>query len=255
MKRLYLILLLPLLLSCSVKEDRSTCPCWLDLELQGGAERRVEVSVWNGDLLHSASAQMEDGRAEEVLEVPRGQLLVSACSGVHACLRKAGQLLAREDGEMDEIYASAVLVDTRGDQVRTSLTLHKQFTRLHLGIVGTDSGLYPYRIELRGAVSGLSQSSLQPVSGQLRITLTPLIGTYHRLVLPRQRPEDPLELAFFRREDPSGSEPCARYPLGDRLLLAGFDWSAVDLEDIYLNVDYAEAGILVQFLDWEKELL
>ncbi|MBQ9548494.1 MAG: hypothetical protein IJV01_04965 [Bacteroidales bacterium] len=254
MKKIWIIVVGCLILcACSVKEDRSACPCWLEVELRGGAERTVEVSVWAGSLVCSAEALLQEGQAREELEIPRGRLRVSAFSGVHGCLRSGEALSVPEGGEMDELYADASSLDARSDLAKTALSLHKQFVRLHMGIVGSDSSASPFRIEVQGAVAGFSLSSLQPVPGAFRVSLTPVIGTYHRVVLPRQRPGDVLNLVFYGHGDGPAAAPRAVYPLGERLEQLGFDWMAADLDDVYLDIDYAEAGITLRLLDWEKE--
>lgn len=241
---------------CSVKEDRSDCPCYLDISLSGGAERSVTLTVWRDTSLWGRDAALlEEGRARREVRIPRGRLDVAACSGVHACTWRGAVLKTGPGSQMDEVYAVSETVDARGDEAKTELPLHKHFARLHLGVVGTDAGDYPFRIVVQGSVCGLHFPGLEPVPGPFSVTLLPVVGTYHRVVLPRQHPSDALSLVFYDREAGPDAEPRARYSLDAMLLRAGYDWEQADLDDIYLDIDHAEADVTVRILDWEKEQL
>ena len=246
-----LVVLLPA--SCSVKEDRSSCPCWLDLALSGGAEREVDLWVWDGAPVREETASLEGGQALARLEIPRGRLQLVAWSGLHACRTDGENICMLPGEEMDELYAAATPLDARGDRAEASVTLHKQFVRVHLGIVGTDSASYPFRIEIRGEMRGFSLPDLRPLPGGFRVALTPVIGTYHRVVLPRQQPGSRLVLAFY--EAGGGTAPQAEFPLGESLEAAGYDWNKTNLDDVFLDVDYAEATLRIRIRDWETEEL
>ena len=69
--------------------------------------------------------------------------------------------------------------------------------------------------------------------------------------LPRQA-DDSLELEFYDKDmTKADGAPVDRLALGDYIRAAGYDWNREDLEDLYVNVDYTDAGVSVAIREWE----
>ena len=110
MRRWILIGLLGLgaLASCSVKEDRSDCPCWLTVE----ADKAISLSAWFG------SHQILDNHPGGLVEhtVPRGLVEIVASHG---------EFKVMEGHQMDSLFAQRALVDTDGETAGYTVHLHK----------------------------------------------------------------------------------------------------------------------------------
>jgi len=91
---------LVVLASCSVKEDRGDCPCWLTVRASYPNER---VSAWYGS---QPIFENQDGQQVD-RQVPRGIVDVVA---------SRGKFIAQEGHQMDELFASLTQVDTQCEE-------------------------------------------------------------------------------------------------------------------------------------------
>ena len=118
--------------SCSVKEDRGDCPCYLELDcseldrafvdVEGVAER-----FSFGDLIRAE----EYGSLHEY-QVPRGELRLIINGIIGKMIVWDSRFLPWEGQQMDSLFARSVLLDTRCDGVREVLRLNKQFATVTL---------------------------------------------------------------------------------------------------------------------------
>ena len=108
--------------SCSVKEDRSDCPCWLTVRASYPNEL---VSAWYGT---QPIFQDEDGQQVD-RKVPRGDVDVVA---------SRGRFTVPLGEQMAELFASVSHVDTRAEELEVIPHLHKQFATVYLEFQDTD---------------------------------------------------------------------------------------------------------------------
>ncbi len=248
-------LLLPLLLamglgSCSVKENRLDCPCLLELDVSGGELDRDVISVWERGMELCDTLRLEDGIASYVCEIPKGMPTLAVWSGEDRCVRAGTCLTVPAGEEMDEIYAWSERVDSRAESISRRALLHRQFAYIHLTVAFQNGEESPFVLRLSGNVAGMDLASLDPVPGGFEVSFLPVVGDYHRICVPRQK-DDSLILEFRSRSAPE-NEPEGSFPLGEYIREAGYDWSAPDLADIYVDLDYVRAGISVRIEEWKK---
>ena len=69
--------------SCSVKEDRTPCPCWLGIHITPSLEhsRDLTVSAWDQDRIFAQTVSVADYPDEYEHTVPKGHVTVSAYCG------------------------------------------------------------------------------------------------------------------------------------------------------------------------------
>ena len=48
--------------SCSIKEDRSPCPCWLSIDLSRCSQNSVTVAAWAENEIFSERVAVQDTR-------------------------------------------------------------------------------------------------------------------------------------------------------------------------------------------------
>lgn len=235
--------------ACSVKEDRSDCPCVLELSVDGGETDRDVLAVWSPglklcDTLYGAG----DAAPYEYL-VPRGLPVVSVWSGSRTLNLEGTALRIPLGNQMEEVYAWSRRVDTRFEEsVRVGARLHRQYAYLHINVVFQKGESSPYELRVRGNVAGLDLLSMDPVSGPFEVLFLPVIGIYHRVCLPRQK-DSSLELDFVPRT-PSRGISEDTLPLGDYISGMGYDWSSEDLRDIYLDVDFVRTTVSLRIDGW-----
>jgi len=239
------------LMSCSVKEDRSGCPCVMELCVEGGETDRDVLAVWNPGLRLCDTLSRAGGTAPFEILVPRGLPVVSVWSGAHDLTLSGSVLRIPEGSQMEEVYAWTEPIDTRGEErVRVDALLHRQYAYLHINVVFQKGESSPYELRIRGNVDGLDLLSLEPVGGSFEFSFLPVTGIYHRVCLPRQN-DYSLELDFIPRT-PSRGLPEDSLPIGDYIRETGYDWAAPDLKDIFIDIDFVRTEVNLRVEDWEE---
>lgn len=237
-------LLLLSLLSC-VKENRSSCPCILDVTVSGGVETLVTLSLWDSGLRQSDTIDIAGGECRHECEISRGHFIMTASSGIRHTPDSRGNLLLGEGEEMDELYSYSGNLDADAEVTSSSVLLHKQFATIEISVLCTDISSLPDGIVLTGDCAGVNLVSLSPVKGTFVRRLYPVLGEYCRVSVPRQCDES-LLLSIPDFGD---------IHLGQLIAETGYDWTAEDLEDISIEIDLVECRISIGIGDWiiEKE--
>lgn len=239
---------LPLLLpaSCSVREDRGECPCWLEVFCAGCPE---------DGLFFSADAP--DGRTSDwhfvrtdfspsatVTVARRRQVWCSWADG-HG-IEVDGRIYRIDAGrQCDSLYSWHGGKDCRCESQKDTIVLHKQFCTVFLTLSNPGKGDYPFEIEVRGNSAGLDLISGIAVDGRFRFR--PRIEQDRcSFRLPRQCPGSELTLAFYR-----DGEFLSAADLGNAMLESGYDWEDIDLEDVRLDIQYSRLTGVIKIEDWE----
>ena len=265
--------------SCSIKEDRDGCPCWMTVEMLGQAGHDGEKvgqdgrsPVGAGDdgcvVLRLRGNSDEDAVDYEYqvteavrvdvgaleYEVPRGSVGVSAVAFGNETPGRAGYdgKSAGYDGDeirvpvgeqMDSLYGFFKMYHTRCESIRCDVELHKEFCTVSFTL-GEDGYTSPYDIEVWGNVAGVSAWDLMPLEGDFRFAPSPEGGVY-RVRVPRQL-DASLELVML--ED---SEIVDRLPLGEYIARSGYDWTAEDLADVNVALDLEMQQVMITVSGWD----
>ena len=198
-----LLLPLPVILgavcACSVKEDRTDCPCFLEIRLSGGEEDRSILSFRGERESFTDTLQSVGGSTTFDYSVRKGFPELSVWSGQKGCVRTGNVLEIPLGREMDAVYAWSGKIDATGENAVCDAILHRQFAYVHLTVAFQDGESSPYLLRIRGSVAGVDLRTLKPVDGDFSVSFMPVIGTYHRICVPRQK-DDSLLLEFLDRE-------------------------------------------------------
>lgn len=223
-----------LLSSCSVKEDRSGCPCWMTVDLSKVAESRWKSPERQSSTEYQMVTKSLESRqhiAESVVlrlrgnsdedevdyafkmtetvntevgaleyEVPRESVGVSVIGmpdrvGHDGIAGYDGDEIRIPVGEqMDSLYGFFRMFYTRCESVLCDVDLHKEFCTVSFTL--GDEGYYsPYDIEVWGNVAGVSAWDLMPVKGDFRYAPVQKNGVY-QVRVPRQE-DNSLELVML----------------------------------------------------------
>ena len=257
--------------SCSIKEDRDGCPCWMTVEMPGQAGHDGEkvghdgrFPVGAGDdgtvVLRLRGNSDEDAVDYEYqvteavrvdigaleYEVPRGSVGVSAVAFGNEIPGRTGYdgKSAEYDGDeirvpvgeqMDSLYGFFKMYHTRCESILCDVELHKEFCTVSFTL-GEDGYSSPYRIEVWGNVAGVSAWDLMPVQGEFRYAPILKNGVY-QVRVPRQV-DNSLELVMLEIPDQVGYD-------GER---AGNDGERVVVDRLPLGEYIARSGY-----DWTAE--
>lgn len=240
----YLALLWAGLCACSVKEDRSDCPCYLEVDMSNLFTQTLTLRAQAQRMLFTEQIPEKELRDFHEYLVPRGQIRLSAIGDTGHLAQSGNDLCVVEGQQMDSLFARSALVDTRGETAREVLRLNKQFATVTLAFKGTDDGRDAYDIEFNGTVQGVDSMTMEPVSGRFRCQAEPDPDGGFRARVPRQR-DASLEAALY-----SGGAFVAAIPIGDLIARAGFDWTREDLGDVRILADLPAYSFTITVMDW-----
>ena len=250
MKRIHLLLFSLLAASCSIKEDRSSCPCILRLdfpELVSGQEQFL-LSVNRGGecIISELLVPGETGGVCE-LEVPKDELFVNVWSEESFEYVADGALQIPLGDDCPAVKMFSASLDTRDCEARTlNVDMSKNYCQLSIVFAGEGGSLGGLVSGVGGTIDGYSADG-RPREGDFFHFNTVGEGNQDafRLMLPRQT-DASLKLDIF-----SGSGLLKSFALGNYLKASGYDWNAKDLSDATVFVDFAGTQIEISVSGWE----
>ena len=226
------ILGLVALVSCSIKEDRSDCPCYLTVD----AERAVSVDGWFGT---RSLFNVIGGFVDR--QVPRGIVDIVASHG---------RFSVPEGQQMDSLFARRIPVDTDGESAFARVTLCKNFATIELDFKDEDDGRTVYDLLATGTVSGADARTLEPVKGPFSCVPEPVTdGRGYAFRVPRQKDES------LRLELSNNGSPVETIDLGYLIAKTGFDWKAESLGDIAILCDLPAHTFTITVKDWDGPVI
>lgn len=236
---------------CSIKADRSECPCMMNVRVIGGCEQSVDLFCRTGEKTVTGHYVIEDNGSKECFEVARGMSSFLAMSGMRSCQVEGRYLRVPFGSEMDEMYCFREDIDTDCESVDMDAILHRQYAFLFISVNGSDSEDYPYYLKLSGNVCGFDLDSLEPLEGPFSVLTRPFLGTWCRICVPRQK-DDSMTIMFYDKSmTKSDALPVEELPIGKYISSEGYDWTDEDLSDIYVKIDYVKSTIEITLVPWE----
>lgn len=248
---------LPLCTACSVLEEREACPCFLTLdfssvrseELMADGFESMEVHLIFEDGQHiSEEWRLEDQVEEYGVEVPRSEICVMV-----ACVKDGGcderGLTISEGEECPEIQMFAESFRADVSEGREYVELHRNFCLLSVGMK-TEHNVpaRPFRVRMNGSVCGYSPDGI-PKEGNFDCMSDASSGGLCSVRIPRQKDASlRLEVLF------QDSDEVRTFPVGEYIAESGYDWSAPDLEDIFVEMDFSRSGISFSISGWKNTL-
>lgn len=249
MRRLFLtVAAAAILSSCTVKEERSDCPCLLNFDL----DEVIESGTY-AEAVTTLGPSSEGVRERELLEispykgigyevsVPRKLINTSVVCGVGPELFSGESVNAGTS----PVMAFARAVHCREDREIVVVRLHKQYCRVTLQPEGFGSAEeYPFKVRLNASTGSLGLYGLEPCgepfSAMFQDNLT--------INVPRQAEGAKLTVDMFGEEP----EPVFTVDLSAKLEAAGYDWTEEDLADVSVRIDFARMTCSVVVLPWEE---
>lgn len=262
--------------SCSIKEDRDGCPCWMTVEMpeqvghDGGKLDNDDCVVLRlrgnsdedeVDYSYQVTEAVKPDVGALEYEVPRGAVGVSAVAFGRRVTGRAGndggmpdrvghdgksawyhgdEIRVPVGEQMDSLYGFFKMYHTRCESVLCDVELHKEFCTVSFTL-GEDGYTSPYHIEVWGNVVGVSAWDLMPLDGDFRFAPSLENGVY-QVRVPRQV-DSSLELVMVELPDQVGRG--GRSPVG-----AGDDGERTVVDRLPLGEYIARSGY-----DWTAENL
>ncbi len=225
-----------LTVSCSVKEDRTDCPCSLFVELESLPPSAKAQLSFSSEGFYDSRTALQD--TSLMVQVPKTDVLVLAISG--ASPGDDGRVRIPLGFECPPLHLFAGEVDARGERAELTARLHKHYCLLELEFSGPPGWGEPYWTEIRGEVNGIEMDG-SPSEGEFSCRL----DSGFSCRLPRQSPDRLLWLDIAMPDRVVRTFNLARF-----MLDAGYDWTAPDLEDMTLHIDLSVSEISFRTDNW-----
>ncbi len=283
-RAIFLLLLpLPLLLvSCSIKEDRSACPCLLRLDFSALSPEDREGMLLLGVRAEegggfSLSETVDLGSVGDVYEirVPRCGVWVNLWTETAAsCIGESG-LVIPFGADCPPVRMFSSFVETDCECATAAVSLLKNYCRLTVNF-SEERTSFPFDIAVRSNVDGYGMDG-EPHSGEfshyMRATLKSVAQGSGAGAFPGSLPggaqtlsdaaraatEVSCSLCLPRQTDSSLSLEIAEeasvlksFALGNYIEGSGYDWSAPELDDIVVTIDYARTRLSISIGEWER---
>ena len=237
------ILMLVFLPGCSVLEDRDICPAQLLLHLPP-QEAPVLVALESASEPPSVQQDtLPPGVTDWSAFIPRKPLWIRAAVPASVYDAVSGVKIP-EGSHCPEVRLYRREHTSIGEQVRDTVVFNKPYCRLEIKVVWAQNP-GAYDLTVRGNVAGLDRDG-QPVPGVFRYRTRPSAAGNSFINLPRQS-DDSLMLDLA-----AGADPVRTFALGEYLAEAGYDWTAEDLSDASVTIDFARTTLAISVAGWTR---
>lgn len=237
------ILMLVFLPGCSVLEDRDICPAQLLLHLP---PQEAPVLVALESATEPPTVQQDTlppGTIDWETFIPRKPLWIRTAVPASVYDAISGVKIP-EGSACPEIRLYRQEHTSIGEQVRDTVVFSKPYCRLEIKVVWAQNP-GAYDLAVRGGVAGLDRDG-QPVPGAFRYRMRPSAAGTCSVNLPRQS-DDSLMLDLT-----AGADPVRTFALGEYLAEAGYDWTAEDLSDASVTIDFARTTLAISVAGWTR---
>ena len=242
------VILLTVAVACSVKEQRQDCPCRMSLDfsaLDTAVIKEVNVLAVSADgivLKDFVTAREFD--SEYVKEVPHGMLGVNVWSGDTGGGGEDHLVHIPYGVQCPPVYLVGFQADTRGETYCCQVNLYKNYCRLTVEM--------PERIQLprslvfKGDVDGYEIGG-EPSEGKFSCVAYPSEKGLYQVLIPRQSNSSLL------LEVDDMTPHMKLFAIGEYLSASGYDWTADDLADVTVVLDYSLTSLKIKIAGWDKE--
>ena len=252
------LLLLISCLSCSVKEDRDACPAYLLVRSDG----HVGEAHFDRPLTYNIAAASDRapertagpfaefaGTTGHIFRVPRRERVdVTVAGGLRDMAFIGGLLRITPGNQCDSIVCGGGTIWIPGDTGELAVPLHRNYCCMKISVAGSVSLPFPYHLVVLGGVDGFTLPDIAPHAGPFRHRCEVPPARTCEARVPRQLDDS---LRIEARSDEDG-ELVAEMHVGEVVARMGYDWSAPDLDDIAVEIDFARTSLTVTVNDWTE---
>ena len=248
MKIMLSALLVAVAVGCSVKEDRTVCPCVMSLDFSGldtAVIKSVNVMATRADGMVFSDCVLADAFDDRYeRKVPHGLLQVNVWCGDGGMAGKDCLLRIPYGVECPPVYFDSFMADTGAEYFHKKVSLYKNHCRLTVEM--PDRCELPYSLTFKGVIDGYDMDG-SPSCGDFSCVAFPVDEGVAAVLLPRQTDSSLL------LEVDDQAPHLKTFAVGEYLAAGGYDWTAEDLADVTVVLDYSMTVVSIRVSDWEKE--
>lgn len=247
--KVFVVLAAFLLMSgCSVKEDRTDCPCRLVLDFRNIDTSVVSslnlLAVMDGEPVFQDVVGSDAFDSEYIRYVPHGDVRINIWAGAQESIVVRQGVVIPYGCECPPIFMHSFVADTRGESWHENVCMHKNHCRLTVQMDGVSE--IPYSLTLKGNVDGYGLDG-GPSTGDFSCVAYPGAEGESHVLLPRQ-----MDASLLLEVD-DGTSALKTFAIGEYIVSSGYDWNAQDLADIAVTLDYYITDIRISVQGWDKE--
>jgi hypothetical protein len=232
---------------CSVKEDRIECPCRLLLdfsEVDPSVIKSADYHLSASDgFIFTGSLESVFFKDQVVIDVPRETIKVVSWCGAGIYASESGLTIPYGD-DCPPVYMHVSDVEASGESVSEVVVMRKNHCNMRINVIGEDRELV--NLILHGNVNGYGSDG-HPSKGRFAYKSAPDANGEISVVLPRQV-DNTLAL-----EVDDGTGLSKSFAIGEYISSSGYDWTAPDLHDIIIDIDFAITHVSLTINGWDKE--
>lgn len=253
LKPLLILGVAALLVSCSVKEDRMECPCYVSVKTDTQTDCLVSFFSPDGTLLGRrtiTAAELRTG--ENYTKIKKGDIHVSVLQNMGGMLLQGSHIVQCQAGmESEPIYSCCIPGTASGEDLLVEGVLKKQHAVVTIVFKNSTEDVYPYDIRVSSSCNGLDLLSQKGTKGEfvLQPGIDPELKS--RFTMSRQLDTEPIYLYFL---DKLTGGVVSTLDLSYYIGLTGYDWDAEYLADITITIDYARMSLSIEVADWNEVL-
>ena len=238
-----------LAVSCSFKEERTGCPCWLTMELSDVKRVSDKASIElleDGEIIYSDMASGKDianGQFERT--VLKGIVRTSVCSG--AARVSSSKAFFNKGNKVDTVWAHTAEVDCTGETAVDIVRMHRQFAHVTLRFLDRESAQGIDALSVSTDCGGLDLMTLSPLPGDWGMALELSDGGTTGFFVPRLRQDGRLVLTVT-----SAGKEKDEIDLHRLLEDAGYRWDREDLDDVTVGLDFNLGVVGIRIDPWKE---
>ena len=248
MKIMLSALLIVAAVGCSVKEDRTVCPCVMSLDFSGvdtAVIKSVNLLVLDADGIVFSDCVLADAFDDRYeRNVPQGLLQVCLWYGDGGMKEKDCLLRIPYGVECPPVYLDSFVADTRTESFYKQVGLYKNHCRLTVEM--PDRSELPYSLTFKGGVDGYDMNGC-PSNGDFSCVAFPMDEGVAQVLLPRQTDSS------LMLEVDDQAPHLKTFAIGEYLAAGGYDWTVADLADVTVVLDYSMTVVSISVAGWDKE--
>lgn len=259
---LFIIVVLAVVMTSCVKEDRDHCPCYLNFA-HDGFDNNEYLDDINLHVVHPMVGASDNVyRVEEMIQdisyvgVTRGEIDVYGTVGKSGMKYSGDELVIPYGMQCDPILAFYDHVMATGERALVYGTINKQFARVRIMLNMPEvNGLLA--IKVTGNSCGMNMKTFEAIRGNFACLAESWENGIHSFRVPRQT-DSSLMLEIWQMPE-SGS--CDINMEGGRRLSfleigkiinerLEYDWNTPSLADIDIDIDYVESMVTIRVKEW-----
>lgn len=249
--------LLMILASCSVKEDRRACPCYtyliVDEFIDAGFPRALISFSSGGEVARSVESLPEHEHRGYVRPLPRRPARAAVVAGLERTVIRGDSLVTPFGLEADPLWMYGEEFVCESDEKFVTAVPYKQYCTLTIVVSGLGPGEeYEGTFRVRAADNAIDIYSRRPLRGEyLAVVRRSGTGVFS-VRIPRQSGNDMI-LEFVRETAGKDGTVDRVIDLGAEFSRAGYDWKRKNLQDVSAVVDHASAEITLSVPGWDED--